>query len=97
MAVVVAVALTYSSTAAIYGIALSFSHEVDRNLDQNTLMAITTTAAFADVIFALCSQRIIKHKPQSLFAVWSILLTIASSCLQLSYPRWLNGLRTLQL
>jgi hypothetical protein len=91
-AAAVGFALTYSSTAAIHAIVLSFQHEVGRDLDHLALMAITTAGGVAGVVFALYLPRVLERNARSLFVTWSCLMAAASCCLAFTSPKYVVAL-----
>lgn len=73
----IAYAMTYSSTAAIHGLALVFQKHSAQDFDLSAIQAVTAPSFVAAIVFLFWTPRFPYWRPRPLLTAWATLLGIA--------------------
>jgi len=88
----IALIVTYSTTAALHGMALSFQQNVGTDLDYFAIIATLEPGLIGGTAFALYYPQILNTDPTLMFIAWSIFLGTAVLGMSATFPRYMTGL-----
>ncbi|KAH7400477.1 hypothetical protein BKA64DRAFT_671930 [Cadophora sp. MPI-SDFR-AT-0126] len=87
-----ALIVTYSTTAALHGVVLSFQQNVGTDLDYFAIQAILGPGVIGGAAFALFNPQSLSTDPKLMYKAWSVFLVTASLCMMVTYPKFAKQL-----